>query len=1382
MIRLSDIRIRPKLTFFFIMTGIVPLAIVGGFGTYLTSRSLLQKSFEQLQIVQNLRKSQVESAFEERIRDIKILANDLRIQTLAGELVAYEQELALQPTDPLPVKSAQYTAITEKYQRFCRNFIESYGFSDLSVVAADSGHLLFSTAGESDLGAGFASAIYAGNGKAEAWRRASRTGAATIVDFAPYQPSSNRESAFIAHPVFNLDRDLLAVVILQIHPAFINEIMDSRKGMGKTGESYLISWSAEKGRFSFRSDMRTMGDGRYTVGYSLDKRLQYWHDAVKAGNGGGSGTYADSLGNKVLVTYDQVQLQGIEWFLISKIDRAEVLASLWSIIRYGLAASLVLACGIAMCSWLYGRGFIRPLSEDVRFALAISQGQLDQSLTLDQKDEFGLLARALNRMAGSLREADWIKTGKERLHDITRGDHDLDDLTRDFLACLVKHLEAQIGAFYLHDAETKVLELVASYAFTDRSGNHNRIRVGEGLVGQAALERETLYFSKVDGDVPTLNYGVAEETPAHFLIAPLFVEDNLIGAILIGSVLPFSRLKRQFIAENLENSAILFNMARSRQVIRDLLDHTQQQQEVLEMKNRALAAQTEELRQSEAELQAQQEELRVTNEELAEQTKTLKESETALKIKQEELQRTNAELEERTGALARQKEALRGKTLELVKAQKEVKKKAEDLEISSRYKSEFLANMSHELRTPLNSILILSQLFSKNREGNLTDKQIESARAIHSSGSELLNLINEILDLSKVEAGKVELVIEDTGISSLVDDLQRVFRDIAAEKRIPLEVTVTEDVPKTMRTDAQRLQQVLRNLLSNAFKFTHEGKVSLIISRPLPEHLQQGGFDQAGMIAFAVRDQGIGIPKGRQQEIFEAFQQVDGSTSRTYGGTGLGLSISKELTRLLGGRIFLESTEGVGSTFTIVLPERYTAPGLPAEYAVDTGTAEEGDDTSPQPASESDVDGESIAPANGNGDGNDRPETAPDQRHVIDDRKSVAAGDRSLLIIEDDRKFATILRDFARERGFKCIIAENGETGLHFADFYRPSAIILDIGLPGIDGWAVMERLKENPDLRHIPVHFMSAADKSLDAMRRGAIGFLTKPVSIEKIEEAFARIENILTKAVRKLLIVEDDSIQRESISQLIGGNDIEITSVATGREALEELRRGECDCMILDLGLSDMSGFELLEKIRRDRDCAKVPVIVYTGQDLTAREESELREYTESIIIKGVKSSERLLDESALFLHRVEANMPADKQRMMKMVHGKEAVLEGKTVLLVDDDMRNVFALSSVLEAKGLNIVVARNGIESLEKLQEHKEISLVLMDIMMPKMDGYEAMRQIRKDERLKKLPIIALTAKAMVGDRAKCIDAGANDYLAKPIDTDKLLSMLRVWLYT
>ncbi len=1381
MIRISDIRIRPKLTFFFIMTGLVPLAIVGGIGTYLAAQSLLQKSIEQLRIVQGMRKSQVENAFEERLKDLKVLAANQHLQGLTNDLSAYRRLYGSQATAPFALETEQFRAISRKYRPFCRDFVEAYGYYDLSIIAADTGHLMFSTAQESDLGASLSTDRYRNQGKAQVWRAVLKTGKAAMADFARHEPSKGQESAFIGHPVYSADNTLTGVVVLQFSPSFINEIMDSRKGMGKSGESYLIGWLADKDLFEFRSDMQTMGAGSYTVGSVLDKAPPYWRDALSAGKDGGSGNYLDSTGVEVLVTFDKVSLPGMEWFLISKIDRQEVLAPLWSIIRNGLAAALVLACGIALCSWFYSKEFVRPLAEDVQFAQAIAQGQLDRTLSLTQQDEFGELAQALNHMAGRLQEIDWLKRGKEALYDVTRGEHDVEELARRFIASFTKHLEGRIGALYLNTEG--MLHLAAGYAFTDRSGEFNHFRIGEGVIGQAARNNEIIYFSRAE-EAPHLNYGVAEEIPGSFMVAPLSFEESLVGVILVGSEQVFGPLERHFITENLENSAILFNMARSHQTISELLDHTREQQEVLEMKNFSLAAQTQILKESEAELQVQQEELRVTNEELGEQTRILKESEASLQAQQEELRVTNEELQERTEALAKQKLALRNKTLELIRTQKDVEKKAKDLEMSSKYKSEFLANMSHELRTPLNSILILSQLFGKNKDGNLTEKQIESARAIYTSGSELLNLINEILDLSKVEAGKVELVIEQTSIAATIDNLKRVFQDIAIEKDVPFEISVAEDVPATLQTDPQRFQQILRNLLSNAFKFTQKGKVSLTVSRPPAALLTEGHWQGNETLAFAVQDEGIGIPVARQHEIFEAFQQVDGSTSRTYGGTGLGLSISKELTRLLGGRIFLESSEGVGSTFTIVLPERGPVAGLQAEYGqvAEGGTAEHAAQGHKPPISDRldpappGMTTGSAAPAP------IIPSLEPPTGSVHDDRKNIGPEDQSLLIIEDDRKFAEILRDFARERGFKCIVAENGETGLYLADYYRPNAIILDIGLPGISGWVVMERLKENPALRHIPVHFMSASDSSRDAMRMGAIGFLTKPVSLDKIEEAFGRIETLLSKSVRRLLVVEDDSIQRESIRQLIGGSDIETTTVATGQEAFAELSRGGYDCMILDLGLSDMSGFELLEKIRSDRSCTAVPVIVYTGRDLSLEEEEELREYTESIIIKGVKSPERLLDESALFLHRVEAEMPAEKQRMLKLVHDKEAVLEGKTVLLVDDDMRNVFALSSVLEEKGLNIIVARNGLESLQKLGEIKEISLVLMDIMMPLMDGYEAMREIRKDARLKKLPIIALTAKAMMGDRNKCIEAGANDYLAKPVDIEKLLSMLRVWLYS
>ena len=832
-------------------------------------------------------------------------------------------------------------------------------------------------------------------------------------------------------------------------------------------------------------------------------------------------------------------------------------------------------------------------------------------------------------------------------------------------------------------------------------------------------------------------------------------------------------------------------MSLSRKIIQDLLQKARTQQDALALSNEELERQTAVLKESESELQTQQEELRVTNEELEEQTRALKESESELQAQQEELRVTNEELEGRTQDLEHQKDAFKKKNTDLVKAREEIQQKAHDLEISGRYKSEFLANMSHELRTPLNSILILSQLFSRNRDGNLTEKQIEAARAIHSSGEDLLTLINEILDLSKVEAGKIELVLEDVALEDVVQDLKRLFKDVAGDRGVAFEIDVEEELCDTIHSDSQRLGQILRNLLTNAFKFTKKGTVTLAIGRPEESMASQCGLLPDNSVAFAVMDQGVGIPLEQQEMIFNAFQQADGSTSRKYGGTGLGLSISRELSRLLGGGIFLESQEGKGSSFTVVVPRVLTgkqdesADPSASEVTRKHGSSRSNSAVAPaagkMPAGEGAAElthGQDIESPAGK-----VPESAePMPGQVKDDRRDITSGDKTLLIIEDDPYFAGVMSDFARERGFKCIVAEDGETGLHFADYYKPSAIILDIGLPGIDGWTVMERLKDNLELRSIPVHFISAEDSSMEAMRMGAVGFLTKPVTMESVDAAFTRIEDLITRPIKKLLVVEDDRIQQESICQLMDGGDVETVTVSTGREAFQELSNHVYDCMILDLGLEDMSGFELLEKIRSSRTPFRVPIIIYTGRELSRDEEMNLRRYAESIIIKGVKSPERLLDESALFLHRVEQNLPGAIQAKPRMVHDRDAVLEGKRVLLVDDDMRNVFALSSVLEDKNMEVVVARDGLEALEKLKAEEAVDLVLMDIMMPKMDGYEAMQKIRKMRKFKELPIIALTAKAMKGDRNKCVEAGASDYLAKPVDTGKLISMLRVWLYS
>ncbi len=955
----------------------------------------------------------------------------------------------------------------------------------------------------------------------------------------------------------------------------------------------------------------------------------------------------------------------------------------------------------------------------------IADGRLDAvELDLERRDELGDLARALDKMSKSLNVQQWQRQGKEGLDDELRGDQGLEELAEKFIRYMTRRLGAQLGAFYQYDGKES-LELVASYAFKDQSGNFSEIKIGEGLVGQAAKDREILYFSSVE-DGPAYNYGVDEMVPPNMLAAPLVFKNDLIGTFLIGSFSGFSEQQKDFVEFNLSNIAVLFNAAISRKTINLLYIQAQHQQEELKEINTELEAQTNALKESEAEMQAQQEELRVTNE----------------------------ELEERTEAIEKQRDSIRVKNDELQRAQKEVEKKADDLEQASKYKSEFLANMSHELRTPLNSILILAQLLAVNKEGTLTEKQMKSASAIHASGADLLKLINEILDLSKVEAGKIEIHYENVRLSRLEDDLERIFRGSAEEKGLELTFSLSPGLPEEILTDSHRLQQILRNLLTNAVKFTEEGFVKFIITQPDENRKKTLDGDY---IAFRVEDSGIGISSDKQAAVFEAFRQADGSTIRKYGGTGLGLSISRELAKLLGGEIQLESVEGKGSTFTLLLPAAHPVFSEIVQIKPESG---------PIPAS-----GSAAVPA-----------ARTEVESVFpDDRNNLAHGDRSILIIEDDIKFLEILADLVREKEFKVLIAQDGETGLHFADYYRPSAIILDIGLPGIDGWTVMERLKNNPDLRHIPVHFMSGHDDSLNAMRMGAAGYLTKPVSLSDINGALSKLDRILSSSISRLLVVEDDDIQRESIRELIGDGDVEITDVSNGTEAFSLLREECFDCMILDLGLKDMSGLDLLEKIRNDQDCSRIPIIIYTGRELSREEEDTLNKYAESIIIKGVKSPERLLDETALFLHRVESKLPDDKQKMIREVHNKEAVLYGKTILLVDDDMRNVFALTNILEDKDMKVIVARDGIEALEKLDLEPGIDLVLMDIMMPRMGGYEAMTEIRKDQKLKKLPIIALTAKAMAGDRNLCIEAGASDYLAKPVDTEKLISMLRVWLY-
>ncbi len=987
---------------------------------------------------------------------------------------------------------------------------------------------------------------------------------------------------------------------------------------------------------------------------------------------------------------------------------------------------------------------IRNFRTAVKQAYAISRGDLSKEIVpRSEKDELG---NALLEMTKSLRTSvnenerqNWLKTSQMALNDTIRGELDTIKLGDLIISFLARTLHTPLGTIYMNEDGT-LFSLVGSYAALGSEGIPQTVRLGEGLVGEAAKNRTEIVTENIPESYYRVHSSLGHTSAKKLFVVPCIYNTEVVAVIELATLSTLSPLETEFLHMVSEPVAIALSAAKARTRLEELLEKTQKQAE---------------------RLQTQQEELRQTNEELEEQTKTLKESEAQLQQQQEELRVTNEELEERTKALEKQRNEVLEKNEKLKVAQKEIEKKARDLELASRYKSEFLANMSHELRTPLNSILVLSQLLSANKSDKLSEKEVEFARTINSSGTDLLNLINDILDLSKVESGKMELNLEDTPLTDIFSDMERLFGHIAEKKGISLITKIAPDSPSSIYCDPQKLNQILKNLLSNAFKFTEQGHVTLSAFLPgKDEDLSKSGLTAGDAVAIAVSDTGIGIPEEKQRLIFEAFQQADGTTSRKYGGTGLGLSISRELAKLLGGEIKLESRAGEGSTFTIFIPRR---------------CAQIKEQVPPEPVERFEKAPRSfVKPA--------VPKTAPPEEGVVkDDRKKLVPGEKSILIVEDDPNFSQILMNLARERGFKCLLSESGETGLHMADYYKPTAIILDIGLPGIDGWEVMERLKENPETRHIPVHFMSATDKSLDAFKMGAIGYLTKPVTVEQIDTTFGKIEEIISSPVKRLLIVEDDETLRNSIVELIGAEDVEITAVGTGTEGVELLAKEPFDCMILDLGLKDMNGFDLLKRIKREKDLKTLPVIIYTGRELSRREESELEKYSESIIIKGARSPERLLDETTLFLHRLESTLPEEKRRMIRMVHKKEEVMKDRKILIVDDDMRNVFAITSLLEEKGLKVIVGRNGMEGIEMLEKNEDTDLVLMDIMMPEMDGYEAMRRIRGMGKYQKLPIIALTAKAMKGDKAKCIEAGANDYLSKPIDADKLFSLLRVWMY-
>ncbi|QDF36490.1 HAMP domain-containing protein [Bradyrhizobium symbiodeficiens] len=959
---------------------------------------------------------------------------------------------------------------------------------------------------------------------------------------------------------------------------------------------------------------------------------------------------------------------------------------------------------------------VRAIAE---VATAVTKGDLTRSIQVDARGEVAELKDNINTMITNLRlttdvntEQDWLKTNLAKFTNMLQGQRDLTTVGRLLLTELSPLVNAHTGVIYQVESEDNPqLLLLASYASDGIYPYQRVLQFGDGLIGQCALDKRPRMVADIPSDVVPINSALFRVAPKNLVVLPVLFEGQVKAVIELASLVSFTTSQMTFLEQLTDSIGIVLNSIEATMQTEGLLKQSQQ-----------LAG----------ELQTQQ----------------------------RELQQTNDQLEQKAQQLAERNVEVERKNQEIEQARRALEEKATELALTSKYKSEFLANMSHELRTPLNSILILGQQLTDNPDGNLSAKQVEFARTIHGAGTDLLNLISDILDLSKIESGTVTVDAEEILTANLLETVGRPFRHEADNRNLSFKIDIDPNLPRSLVTDSKRLQQVLKNLLSNAFKFTAEGEVRLKVTGAV------GGWgtdhpvlnSAPAVIAFEVSDTGIGIPLEKQKLIFEAFQQADAGTSRKYGGTGLGLAISRELASLLGGEIHLRSLPGKGSSFTLYLPLKYSGPTLAPRAA-----------PTPQPHNQPPA----LQPA------------APEQQRVIeqlpDDRLNLEPGDSILLIVEDDPHYARVLVDLARDKGFKVLVAARGAEALELAKQYQPRAVSLDVFLPDMLGWTVLSQLKHNPLTRHIPVQVITLDEDRQHALARGAFSFVNKPTTTEGVSAALTQIKEYARPRRKRLLIVEDNEAEQLSIRELLHHDDIEIVTTDTGAGALSTLREEPCDCVVLDLRLPDMSGFEVLDQIRNDEALSNIPVVVFTGRELSAEEDAELHTMARSIVVKGVESPERLLDETALFLHRVITELPVEKQRMLEKLNSSDEDLIGKTALLVDDDARNIFALSSVLERRGMKVLTATTGREAVTLVESNPEIAIVLMDIMMPQMDGYQTIGVIRENPAFARLPIIALTAKAMKGDREKCLEAGASDYLAKPVNTDQLLLAIRMWLH-
>lgn len=1425
-----------SLLIWFLAISFIPLATVG-LVNYLNSyKGLTIVADKSLKSSSQLRLKYLNTYFEEATDLLEITEMSEVQRIYFEELKNKFNESGLDANSF--VNSDEWNFYTEKHRKDFATTLKKKDFYNFMFITVD-GDVLFSVKNEKLLGANLFNEDFSHTKLAKSTLKAIENNKTYFSDLEALEASMGIISGFFVMPQI-IDNKINGVFALQITMEGLNAMIQQQAGYGETGQAFIIGKD-----LYLRSTQRFGNDSDILSKQILNKKTKMWKDFLihkddasylkehELDEESATNYDPDGSGNFVLGIYrniDYLDKYGVNWAMIEEIEHEEAfmyLRELSDIIKISFLITILI---VILISILVTRSFVNPIKQLSSWGKQVAIGELDIkkikapeneigdmshtfntlvvslqsyanvaksmakgdfSETVEVRSKDDILGKSMNEMVKSfvsvvnqadtiskgdfsavikprsqndslgkalfkmtetlrtnsieIKRQDWLKTGYNELGNAMTGSANIKTLSDNALNFYCSYLNAHVGILFVKDKNQMIP--TGNFAINNENNNFTKpIAEGEGLIGQVFRDKKPIIIEgKSTTDLPLLDFGIEKKPAVTYLINPIIHEGEIIGILLLGTLIPTNEDQLEFINESLQHLAITIITVQSHLRVKELLNRTQEQAN---------------------ELEVQQEELRQSNEELHEQTRALKNSEENLQSQKEELKVTNEELEERSKALEIQRDAIKRKNKELEIARQEIENKANHIAQASQYKSEFLANMSHELRTPLNSIIVLSQLLAENKKIHLDDKELQFAETINSSGNDLLDLINDILDLSKVESGKIELSIERLYFSDLRYYVDSSFKPLLDKKGLKLNFNIDTDKLEFIETDSQRVQQIIKNLFSNAIKFTERGSITLNIKIPDKKFkFSNSKLRYNNSIIISVTDTGIGIPKEKQDVIFEAFKQADGTTSRKYGGTGLGLSISRNFASLLGGEMLISSEENIGSEFSVILPLNIN----------------END------ASQKTEDNDLSAKSKKQTTSQDFENTSPKVRllkksvEIKDDRDNINENDKVILIIEDDYNFARVLLSLGHEHGFKGLIAIDGESGIYFADYYKPKAIILDIGLPIMDGYQVMEKLKINSKTRHIPVHFISAANRNIDALKMGAIGYLTKPAKKEQIESVFSKIESLISKPVKKLLIVEDEAIMRKSIVELMKGDNIAITEVETGADALEKIKTNDFDCMILDLGLSDMTGFELLENLNKESVAHELPIIIYTGKELSKDENYQLEKYSQSIILKGAHSFERLLAETTLFLHQVESKLPNEQRRMLEKVHGKENVLEGKTILVVDDDMRNVFALSSLLENNNIKVIVGKNGIEGIAQLEKHDNIDLVLMDIMMPEMDGYEAMTLIRKKLKWKKLPIIALTAKAMKEDRQKSLDAGANEYLSKPVEKDKLISLLRVWLY-